>query len=78
MNLSMKLRLGCEPRHIPGFYHVDIADHGHIDHRGPVEDLSFRADESVDLIHASHLLAQSFMSNPGGAVTRIAVAPRQV
>ena len=52
----MKLHLGCGPRHIPGFYHVDIADHGHIDHRGPVEDLSFLADESAGLIYASHLL----------------------
>ena len=52
----MKLHLGCGNRHIPGFYHVDYMDYPHVDRRGPVEDLSFLADDSAELIYASHIL----------------------
>ena len=52
----MKLHLGCGNRFIPGFYHVDYMDYPHVDRRGPVEDLSFLEDGSVELIYASHLL----------------------
>lgn len=52
----MKLHLGCGRRFIPGFVHVDIMDHPHVDHRAPAEDLAFAGDGSVELIYASHLL----------------------
>ena len=52
----MKLHLGCGNRYIPGFYHVDYMDYPHVDRRGPVEDLGFLEDESVELIYASHIL----------------------
>ena len=52
----MKLHLGCGPRFIPGFIHVDLAPLKHVDHVGPVEDLHWVADDSVDLIYASHVL----------------------
>jgi len=51
-----KLHLGCGKRHIPGWFHVDALDYPHIDHCGPVEDLSFIADGTVELIYASHVL----------------------
>lgn len=51
-----KLHLGCGVKHIPGWFHVDALDFEHIDHRGPVEDLSFIADGSVSLIYAAHVL----------------------
>ena len=51
-----KLHLGCSVKHIPGWFHVDALDFEHIDHRGPVEDLSFIADGSVSLIYAAHVL----------------------
>ena len=51
-----KLHLGCGMKHIPGWFHVDALDFEHIDHRGPVEDLSFIADGSVSLIYAAHVL----------------------
>ncbi len=51
-----KLHLGCGVKHIPGWFHVDALDFPHIDHRGPVEDLSFVASGSVDLIYAAHVL----------------------
>lgn len=51
-----KLHLGCGKVFIPGFFHVDISDYAHIDHRGPVDRLDFIADDSVDLIYASHVL----------------------
>jgi predicted SAM-dependent methyltransferase len=55
MNIT-KLHLGCGAKHIPGWFHVDALDYPHIDHRGPVEDLSFIEDGTVELIYAAHLL----------------------
>jgi len=52
----MKLHLGCGRRFIPGFIHVDIAEHDHVDHVSVVDDLSWVEDDSVDLIYASHVL----------------------
>jgi predicted SAM-dependent methyltransferase len=52
----MKLHLGCGKKHIPGFVHVDIEDHPHIDFRVPVDLLDFAPDNSVELIYASHVL----------------------
>lgn len=51
-----KLHLGCGVKHIPGFYHVDALDYPHVDRIGPVEDLSFIPDGSVELIYACHVL----------------------
>lgn len=51
----MKLHLGCGPRYIPGFIHVDAQPATHVDIVGPVEKLSM-SDASVDLIYASHVL----------------------
>ena len=52
----MKLHLGCGQRYIPGFVHVDIAPYPHVDHVGPVDDLSWVADGSVELVYACHVL----------------------
>jgi predicted SAM-dependent methyltransferase len=52
----MKLHLGCGKKHIPGFVHVDIEDHAHVDFRTPVNALDFAKDNSVELIYASHVL----------------------
>lgn len=51
----MKLHLGCGPRHIPGFVHVDAQPAFHVDIVGPVEQLPM-GDDSVSLIYASHVL----------------------
>ncbi|MBC2861514.1 methyltransferase domain-containing protein [Stappia sp. 28M-7] len=51
-----KLHLGCGVKHIPGFYHVDALDYPHVDRIGPVEDLSFIPDGTVELIYACHVL----------------------
>lgn len=51
----MKLHLGCGPRHIPGFVHVDAQPASHVDIVGPVEQLPMD-DNSVSLIYASHVL----------------------
>lgn len=55
MNIT-KLHLGCGAKRIPGWFHIDALDFPHIDHRGPVEDLSFIEDGTVELIYASHVL----------------------
>lgn len=53
---ATKLHLGCGSKHIPGFYHIDIAEFQHLDRQHHVEDLSFIKDESIELIYASHVL----------------------
>lgn len=52
----MKLHLGCGRRFIEGFFHVDALDYPHVDRRGPIDDLYFLTDGTVDLIYASHVL----------------------
>ena len=51
----MKLHLGCGPKYIPGFTHVDVIGGDHIHHQGTVSELPF-PDDSADLIYASHIL----------------------
>ena len=51
----MKLHLGCGPRYIPGFVHVDCMRAPHVNIVGPVEKLPF-SDASISLIYASHVL----------------------
>ncbi|BCX12980.1 MAG: hypothetical protein KatS3mg067_1918 [Thermosynechococcus sp.] len=52
----MKLHLGCGKRHIPGFVHIDAIDYPHVDHVATIDNLSFIADDSVDLIYNCHVL----------------------
>ena len=52
----MRLHLGCGKRNIPGFVNVDLADFPHVHHRRDVADLAVFADDSADLIYASHVL----------------------
>lgn len=51
----MKLHLGCGPRYIPGFVHVDAQPAPHVNIVGPVERLPID-DDSVSLVYASHVL----------------------
>ena len=51
----MKLHLGCGPRYIPGFVHVDLLRAPHVDIVGPVEKLPLANGEAT-LIYASHVL----------------------
>lgn len=52
----MKLHLGCGKKYIPGFIHIDVVDYDHINHIASIDNLSFIADESVDLIYNCHVL----------------------
>lgn len=52
----MKLHLGCGKRYIPGFIHIDIASHKHIDYQTSVDNLFEIEDSSCSLIYASHVL----------------------
>lgn len=52
----MRLHLGCGERHIPGFVHVDVRAHPHVDRVAPVDDLGFLADGVADLVYACHVL----------------------
>lgn len=52
----MKLHLGCGPRYIEGFYHIDALEFPHINYQGSVKDLSQFANDSIELIYAAHLL----------------------
>lgn len=51
----VKLHLGCGPKYIPGFLHVDVIEGDHIHHQGSVCELPW-PDGGVDLIYASHIL----------------------
>jgi predicted SAM-dependent methyltransferase len=51
-----KLHLGCGKRYLEGFYHIDALDFPHVDHRGPVDDLSFIPDGTAELVYACHVL----------------------
>jgi predicted SAM-dependent methyltransferase len=50
----LQLHLGCGRRYIPGFVHVDISDHPHIDVRHRIDHLPMFGDETVDLIYCCH------------------------
>lgn len=52
----MKLHLGCGPRYIPGFKHIDIIEHPHIDLVTSIDDLSMIEANSCDLVYACHVL----------------------
>tara|TARA_R110000824_G_scaffold104214_1_gene247286 strand:+ start:1753 stop:2313 length:561 start_codon:yes stop_codon:yes gene_type:complete len=52
----VKLHLGCGPKYIPGFIHVDANPYEHVDHLGGVDNLEHIANDSVDLIYACHVL----------------------
>ncbi len=54
--VDIRLHLGCGAKRIPGFFHIDVQSYPHVDHCGPVEDLSFLGDGTVALIYASHVL----------------------
>lgn len=52
----MKLHLGCGPRYIPGFVHIDAMKYPHVDVVNSVDDLFMIQDASVSLIYACHVL----------------------
>lgn len=53
----MKLHIGCGPRNLPGWKHLDIRKlDDHIDFVGRADDLSQFRDNSVEEIYACHLL----------------------
>ncbi len=52
----MKLHLGCGRRFIPGYVHVDVVDHPHVDHVSSIDNLSFLPDASVQVIYNCHVL----------------------
>jgi predicted SAM-dependent methyltransferase len=52
----MKLHLGCGKRFIPGFVHIDVIDHPHVQHVSTIDSLPFIPDASVDLIYVCHVL----------------------
>lgn len=52
----MKLHLGCGKRYLPGYTHIDLSDYPHIDYNQDIRFLCNFANDSVDLIYASHVL----------------------
>lgn len=53
---GLRLHLGCGNRFIPGMMHIDALDAPHVDHVSSVADMPFIADNSADLVYASHVL----------------------
>jgi predicted SAM-dependent methyltransferase/acetyltransferase-like isoleucine patch superfamily enzyme len=56
LDQPVKLHLGCGPRYIPGFLHVDGNPAPHVDVLADLRHLSFLPDRSAALIYASHVL----------------------
>ena len=52
----MKLHLGCGPRFIEGYVHVDAVPHDHVDIVSTIDKLPFIEDNSVDVIYNCHVL----------------------
>lgn len=52
----VNVHLGCGPKYIPGFIHLDANPYDHVDHVGGVDKLDWFSDDSVDLIYACHVL----------------------
>lgn len=52
----MKLHLGCGPKHIPGWYHVDVVDLPHIELQHDVARLPMIRDNTVSVIYACHVV----------------------
>jgi len=54
--MTMKLHLGCGKRFIPGYVHIDAIDYSHVDHVAQIDNLSFLADDSAQVIYTCHVL----------------------
>lgn len=54
--MSLNIHLGCGKRRLEGYVHVDVSDYPHIDHRHDIRSLPMFADDSADLLYASHVL----------------------
>src|SRR5258708_2899027 len=52
----LKLHLGCGSKYFEGFYHIDAIKYPHVDCQGFVDRLDYLANNSVELIYASHVL----------------------
>ena len=54
MKKEIKIHLGCGKKYLPGFIHIDIDKHPHIDHNSNIDNLCMFEDNSVDLIYTCH------------------------
>ena len=52
----MKLHLGCGPRRIPGWTHVDLKPYSNVDIIADVCDLHVLRDSSAEEVYACHVL----------------------
>jgi len=52
----VKLHLGCGKRNLPGYIHLDIDDHPHIDYCTSVDKLPMFEDNSVDEIYSCGII----------------------
>jgi predicted SAM-dependent methyltransferase len=84
-NEKTQLHLGCGKRFIPGFIHIDLDYHDHIDYRHKISSLPMFRDNSVDLIYCCHafeyfdreeakaVLAEWYRVLKPGGILRLAV-----
>ena len=48
---NIKLHLGCGKRNLPGYIHIDLDTHDHIDYYQDIKSLPMIEDNSVDVIY---------------------------
>jgi len=49
-----KIHLGCGKKYLPGFIHIDIDKHSHIDYESKIDNLPMFKNNSVELIYTCH------------------------
>lgn len=54
LGYNMKLHIGCGKRFIPGFVHIDIDAHPHLDYVHDIRTLPMIKNNSVELIYFCH------------------------
>lgn len=52
----MKLHLGCGPKYIPGWLHIDVVDLPHVNIKHAIDALPMVLDGTVEIIYAAHVL----------------------
>jgi len=76
----IRLHLGCGPKYIPGWLHVDVADYPHVTIRHAIDSLPMILDGTVETIYICHAF-EHFMRREAPRVLREwyrVLAPRGV
>jgi len=66
---EIKLNLGCGPRHLDGYIHIDLVKHPHVDWVADICNLHMFAQNTVSLIYAVHVFEHLYEQDARQALT---------